>query len=91
LNPVKRTDLLAGKENPDAAPRRSNVSQYGNAFRHANVLASHKGDSYNLFHRLQQCATSAVSSTSSFGGLNPNRSFGFFFVFGLVFSRFSPF
>ncbi|MFM0010886.1 hypothetical protein PQR46_13295 [Paraburkholderia sediminicola] len=25
-------------------------------------------------------ATSAVSSTSSFGGLNPNRSFGFFFA-----------
>lgn len=28
-------------------------------------------------------ATSAVSSTSSFGGLNPNHSFGFFFVRGL--------
>ncbi|MCX4147154.1 MULTISPECIES: hypothetical protein [Paraburkholderia] len=27
-------------------------------------------------------ATSAVSSTSSFGGLNPNRSFGFFFAHG---------
>jgi hypothetical protein len=29
---------------------------------------------------LQQFCNSAVSSTSSFGGLNPNRSFGFFFA-----------
>lgn len=50
------------------------------AFHNANVLASHKGASYNRLHRLQQFATSAVSSTSSFGGLNPNRSFGFFFA-----------
>jgi hypothetical protein len=59
------------------------LPHYENAFRNANILASHKLDSYNRFHRLQQFATSAVSSTSSFGGLNPNRSFGFFFALRL--------
>ncbi|MDR6389887.1 ribosomal protein L13 [Paraburkholderia phenoliruptrix] len=37
-----------------------------------------------MVHRLQQCATSAVSSTSSFGGLNPNHLFGFFFACDLA-------
>ncbi|WP_143325835.1 hypothetical protein [Paraburkholderia ribeironis] len=56
------------------------ISHYENEFRNANVLASHKGGSYNRFIGCSSSATSAVSSTSSFGGLNPNRSFGFFFV-----------
>ncbi|WP_233832056.1 hypothetical protein [Paraburkholderia sp. ZP32-5] len=58
----------------------TNLSHYENSFRNVNILASHKGDLYNRFHCCSSWATSAVSSTSSFGGLNPNRLFGFFFV-----------
>jgi hypothetical protein len=51
------------------------------AFRNANILASHKVGSYNHFHWLSQSGNLRMSPPpSSFGGLNPNRSFGFFFA-----------
>jgi hypothetical protein len=54
---------------------------YENAFRNTNNLASHKVASYNHFHWLSLFDILRMSPPpSSFGGLNPNRSFGFFFV-----------
>jgi hypothetical protein len=54
---------------------------YEIAFRNTNNLASHKVASYNHFHWLSLFDTLRMSPPpSSFGGLNPNRSFGFFFV-----------
>jgi hypothetical protein len=51
------------------------------AFRNTNNLASHKVASYNQLHWLSQFGNLRMSPPpSSFGGLNPNRSFGFFFV-----------
>jgi hypothetical protein len=51
------------------------------AFRNINNLASHKVASYNQFHWLSLFANLRMSPPpSSFGGLNPNRSFGFFFA-----------
>jgi hypothetical protein len=54
---------------------------YENTFRNANILASHKVGSYNHFHWLPQSGNLRMSPPpSSIGGLNPNRSFGFFFA-----------
>jgi hypothetical protein len=58
------------------------------AFRNANILASHKVGSYNWFHWLPPFGNLRMSPPpSSFGGLNPNRSFGFFFA---LFPGFRP-
>jgi hypothetical protein len=58
-------------------------------FRNANILASHKVGSYNRFHWLPQSDNLRMSPPpSSFGGLNPNRSFGFFFACSPVASNF---
>jgi hypothetical protein len=56
------------------------MSHYEIEFRNANVLASHKGASYNPPHRCSSFATPLSPPPPSFGGLNPNRSFGFFFA-----------
>ena len=57
------------------------MPHYEIEFRNANNLASHKVGSYNHFHWLSQFGNLRLSPPpSSNGGLNPNRSFGFFFV-----------
>jgi len=61
---------------------------YENAFRNTNNLASHKVASYNHFHWLSLFDILRMSPPpSSFGGLNPNRSFGFFFAFFALHER----
>jgi hypothetical protein len=64
------------------------LSHYEITFRNANNLASHKVGSYNPLHWLSQFGNLRMSPPpSSFGGLNPNRSFGFFFAFFALHER----
>ncbi|WP_144162563.1 hypothetical protein [Paraburkholderia sp. BCC1885] len=57
------------------------MPHYEIEFRNANDLALHKVGSYNRFHWLSQFGNFRMSPPpSSYGGLNPNRSFGFFFA-----------
>ena len=60
--------------------RLDELPHYEITFHDANNLASHKVGSYNRLHWLSQFGNLRMSPPpSSFGGLNPNRSFGFFF------------
>jgi hypothetical protein len=70
---LKNAFVIDLKGNSPSFAMQSAISHYEIEFRNANVLASHKVASYNRSIGCSSSATSAVSSTSSFGGLNPNH------------------